>query len=231
MRRPPAAVGDPSPTWPLVHASRRITDDVGACRPFNACKSGRGTRHHAGEDLPAPRLTMVRAPESGVVVVVDPSWYEGTGLLLLQTDTGIVLNLGEIEPGSEREFGIVEGSRVVKGQGVARVGWHDMLHFEAYVDGTRATSQWRLGTAPPATLLDPVPYLRLAASTPATPATPTRPTTPTTPTRPTPAVYIDPEPVVVPPRSGSSSGSSAAPLLAVLAAFALAGSRRRRRAA
>jgi murein DD-endopeptidase MepM/ murein hydrolase activator NlpD len=160
--------------------------------------------------LNAPRYTLIVAPEAGEVVEVRPRWYSGTGLLLLQTDSGPVLNLGEIEPDSQVEFGIEEGSRVVKGQPLARVGWHDQLHFEAYVDGTRATAQWRLGDPPPPSLLDPVPYLRLAAAA-TKPTVHPRPTTPTTPTMPTP---LDPEPL---PRSSAGGGL----LLAVVAALAL----------
>jgi murein DD-endopeptidase MepM/ murein hydrolase activator NlpD len=211
-------VGSSSPAWPLASTSRRVSDDVGACRPVGACSAGRGERHHAGEDLVAPRGTLVLAPEAGEVVEVRPSWYEGTGMMLLQTDTGPVFNLGEIEPDSEREFGIVVGSRVVRGQPVARVGWHKMLHFEAYRDGTRTTSQWLLGSRPPASLLDPVPYLELAASSSATP----RPTPRPTPA--TPAVYPtlpDPEPVA--PRPSSSSSSGAGLLLAFAAALAFTG--------
>ena len=161
--RPPIAFGDPSPAWPLDDAARTITDDLGDCRPRAACARGMGRRNHAGEDLPAPRFTVVRAPEAGTIVVARPRWYEGTGLLLLQTDTGLVINLGEIEPDSEREFKIAVGSRVAKAQDLARVGRHGMIHFETYVDRTRLTSQWLAGEPAPATLLDPIPYLRLAA--------------------------------------------------------------------
>lgn len=186
MDRPPPAVGDPSPAWPLAGTtSRKVSDDIGKCRPVKACKSGHGTRHHAGEDLSAPRGTVILAPEAGEVVVVRPSWYEGTGLVLLQSDSGPVFNLGEIEPGSEAEFGIAVGSRVLKSQPLARVGRHKMLHFEAYVEGTRATSQWPIGEPPPPSLLDPVPYLALASGRPKPPTPTPDPTPPTNPNYPT----------------------------------------------
>lgn len=225
MRRPPPAVGDASPAWPLAHDEpRTLTDDLGDCRPVKACKLGRGTRHHAGEDLPAARGTIIVAPEAGEVVTVRPSWYSGTGLLMLQTDTGIVLNLGEIEPHSESEFGIVEGSRVLKGQPVARVGWHKMLHFEAYRDGTTETAQWDLGRDPPPSLLDPIPYLRDAARFGrATPTPPPAPAPVIVPTH-----VIDPEPIApTNPNAPSSGGGGGGVLIAVLAALAFASSRRR----
>lgn len=226
MRRPPPAVGDVSPAWPLAHDEpRTLTDDLGDCRPVKACRAGHGERHHAGEDLTAARGTIIVAPEAGEVVTVRPKWYHGTGLLMLQTDTGIVLNLGEIEPNSEDEFGIVVGSRVLKGQPVARVGWHKMLHFEAYRDGTTETAQWDFGRDPPPSLLDPIPYLRAAASSGSTPPAP--------PPRIVPEPeHVDPEPI--PPRDPNappSSGIGGGVLVAFLAALALAGSRRRRRAA
>lgn len=176
VQLPPEAVGSADAVWPLRHPARKVSDDIGACRRVKDCKLGRGTRHHAGEDLPAPRGTVVLAPESGVVLDVRPEWYEGSGLVLLALDSGIVVNLGEIEPHSET---VVPGDRVVAGQAVAKVGRHNQLHFETYAGGTRATAQWPMGEAPPAELLDPVPYLRRIAGvvddggsddTPATPS-------------------------------------------------------------
>jgi murein DD-endopeptidase MepM/ murein hydrolase activator NlpD len=220
MRRPPPAVGDPSPAWPLLDPARGITDDLGDCRPVKACKAGHGERHHAGEDLPAARGTIIVAPEAGEVIEVRPSWYHGTGLLLLQTDTGVVINLGEIEPHSEEDFGIVNGSRVVKGQQVARVGWHKMLHFETYKKGTRDTAQWDIGTDPPPSLLDPIPYLRAAKSAGAAPPPPR--------VEPGP---VEPEPIPVDPnRPRSSSGGGGLGLVALLA-LGIGVTRRRRRAA
>lgn len=160
--RPKPAIGDPSPAWPLLSSSRRVTDDLGNCRPVSLCKQGKGERKHAGEDLLAPQGTVIVAPESGTVVDVRPSWYEGSGLVLLQTDSGIVLNLGEVEPHSYDEFGISDGTRVVKGQKLARVGRHNQLHFEAYVNGTRTTHRWPANEPPPSALLDPIPYLLAA---------------------------------------------------------------------
>lgn len=160
--RPAAAVGDPSPAWPLLTSSRRVTDDLGNCRPVDLCKQGKGERKHAGEDLLAPQGTVIVAPESGVVIDARASWYEGSGLVLLQTDSGIVINLGEVEPHSYEDFGVKDGTRVTKGQKVARVGRHNQLHFETYVNGTKQTSRWMANEPPPSSLLDPIPYLLAA---------------------------------------------------------------------
>jgi len=142
-----------------------VSDDIGACRPLALCVLGRGERAHAGEDLRAPRGTTIRATEAGTVVHVSRDWYKGSGVLLLQTDTGPVFAFGEIEPDSERTWGIAEGTRVERGDSIATVGRHNQLHFEAYIEGTTRTARWPLGGPPPASLLDPVPYLRLAAET------------------------------------------------------------------
>lgn len=163
-KRPPKVEGDAAPQWPLQgDAARKITDDVGNCRPRRACVQGRPERHHAGEDLLAPRGTVIVATEDGELVKLDPEWYDGSGSVLLQTDSGPVINFGEVEPNSWEEFGHVEGAHVSKGDPIARVGRHRQLHFEMYANNTRKTSRWMWGKAPPASLRDPVPYLRLAA--------------------------------------------------------------------
>ena len=150
------AKGDPSPAWPLDDASRKITTDFGDDRDG-------GVRKHVGEDLIADRGTLIRATESGVVVEARDTWYEGSGVLLVQTDSGIVIAYGEIEPGSFAEVGVAEGSRVERGDPLARVGRHHQLHFETYVKGTKQTHRWMAGEAPPASILDPTLYLRAAA--------------------------------------------------------------------
>lgn len=160
----PVAVGNAAPLWPLDLVGRRVvSDDLGECRPRGPCSRGIFRRHHAGEDLRAPRGTIVLATEPGEVIVADDDWYEGSGALLVATDSGIVLNFGEVEPGSWRALGVDVGTRVGAGQAIARVGRHHQLHFEAYREGTRTTSQWVFGAPAPTSLLDPVPYLEVAA--------------------------------------------------------------------
>lgn len=150
------ARGIASPAWPLDDAARKLTGDFGDSRDG-------GSRIHVAEDLVAKRGTKILATEPGVVVEARDTWYEGSGVLLLQTDSGIVIAFGEIEPGSFDELGVGEGTRVERGQGIARVGRHYQLHFETYTKGTRATSRWMKGEAPPKNLLDPLAYLRAAA--------------------------------------------------------------------
>ncbi len=95
----PMAVGDPAPAWPLANHRRVITGDFGDRR-----EGERGgviaERVHVAEDLPAPRGTMVFAPEAGRVVDVLDEFYKGSGYVLVQGDSGLVYVLGEIEPGS-----------------------------------------------------------------------------------------------------------------------------------
>ncbi len=158
-----------SPAWPLQGTSNRaVSTDFGDGRPWNAKHP---SRHHAGEDLKAPEGTVLVATEPGQVVLVDSNWYDrelddGTvlvaGALMLQLDSGVVVNYGEIKPGSPSDFGIYKGVRVAKGQPIARVGFTDMVHFETYRQGTKRTYQWAWGGAPPPALLDPTKYLQAA---------------------------------------------------------------------
>lgn len=155
------AKGDPSPTWPLATSSRRITGDFGDPRVGTAESERPGApRIHVAEDLPAPQGTAIFAPEAGRVVDVRPTFYKGSGLVLVQGDSGLVYVLGEIDPESPM---VSRGDRVAKGQAVARVGRHNQLHFETYRAGTRTTSKWWAGEAAPPSLLDPTDYLRAAA--------------------------------------------------------------------
>lgn len=180
MIRPPAPSPIGSPLWPIASTDRKVTDDIGDCRPLAACKSGGGTRQHAGEDLPATPGTPIVAVDDGQIVRVFVGWYKGTDALLLQTDTGPVINYGEIEAGSTAALGLGPGSRVRRGQTIGAVGPFDHLHIEAYASGTRLTHQWPIGTAPPAALRDVVPYLLAAggvrsssgSSKPSTPSSP-----------------------------------------------------------
>lgn len=147
------------PVWPLATLSRTVSTDFGDPRPFG---SPNPTRHHAGEDLRAPRGTVVYAPEAGAIVKVLPTWYKSktgkciAGALLLET-SHFVLNLGEVE--GWQEFGIQVGSVVLRGGPVARVGCTGMLHFEVYKKGTRRTHRWPWKGSQPEPLIDPTDYL------------------------------------------------------------------------
>lgn len=165
----PMAVGEPSPVWPLPEQATDVP--TSGSRRFGASRKG-GARFHGGIDLDAPERALVVAPESGTLV----NKYKFNGprafALLLQTDSGIVINLGEVAPSSWREFGLDVGrlgSWVDRGDSVARVGVNPngstMLHFETYTRGTRANQQWFPGQDPPPRLLDPTNYLLEAAGT------------------------------------------------------------------
>ncbi len=129
-------------------------------------------RVHVGVDLFADPGDVVMTPESGEVIAALP-FYKGTGAVYVLTDSGIVVNLGEIALGSWKDFGIGSGvdlgTRVLAGQPVARVGKSDdgshMLHVETYAADVTTDEirqgrlRWIAGNDPPAKLLDPTRYL------------------------------------------------------------------------
>lgn len=169
----PYARGIEAPLWPLrddrrsatpraAWARGRVSADFGDPRPYG---SSSPSRHHAGEDLRAPRGSVVVASERGRVTAIDDEWYAGTGALLVAFDSGITANFGEVEPGSPLELGLAVGTVVERGQEIARVGRTEMLHFELYSGDRRRTWQWPWLGAAPAELLDPTQYLDAAART------------------------------------------------------------------
>ena len=160
----PYGFGSPSATWPLEAAKRVVSSDFGEAR---------GGKVHVGEDLRAPRGSVLVATEDATVV----GWQTFNGpnayALLLETFTGPVLLYGEVEPNSWEEFRghdgrpLHKGSIVDRGRPIARVGinpggWTG-LHFEMYLRSTRRNYQWFEGQPPPAQLLDPTRYLEAAA--------------------------------------------------------------------
>jgi Peptidase family M23 len=154
----PAAEGAQSPVWPLPDVTlRRWT--------FGASRGG-GSRRHAGVDLYARRGSVVLAPEAGEIVATQRFNGPNAVALLIQTDTGPVILLGEVEPRSWQQFGLSRGSRVDAGQPVATVGINpggsQMLHLEMYRDGTRKNHRWYAGQEAPDELLDPTGYLQSA---------------------------------------------------------------------
>lgn len=219
VARPPLAAGDPAPVWPLLDLRPRFAPDS-----FMRSRGG-GKRLHAGIDLPAPRGTVVVAPESGRIL--KPQTFNGPhahALLVVADSTGIVINLGEVEPGSWDEFGIGKGSPVFQGQPVARVGINpgggEMLHFETYRPGTRKTSSWSVGQPAPPELLDPTDYILRAAARPVTsdgvmygPAPPPGPSPAPAPS-PAPSPWPSPAPA---PSPASSSSSWLVPIVIGLA--------------
>ena len=154
----PMAQGARSPVWPLPAVTRRRWT-------FGASRAN-GKRHHAGVDLYAPRGSVVLSPESGTIIAFQPFNGPHAVAMLIQTDTGPVILLGEIEPSSWTEFGLGRGSRVEAGQEVARLGINpggsQMLHYEMYREGTTRNARWYTGKPPPSNLLNPTEYLQRA---------------------------------------------------------------------
>lgn len=161
------AIGIPNPAWPLPGVDATV-DGFGSSRGPN--------KLHPAIDLHAPEGTLVVATEPGVVVNIVRGWdnvykkgelVEGnTARMLVQGDSGLVVNYAAIGIDSWDEMGLREGDRVVKGQAIARVGRYpsgaQMLHFETYRSGTRDNLKWFKDQPPPDELLDPTNYLERA---------------------------------------------------------------------
>ena len=177
----PFAEGGGRPLWPVAtNAKRKLQvsyQDVRNLwhgrwgREFGATRTSKKTgarRTHAGVDLFADPGDVVVATEPGEVIAALP-FYAGTGALYLKTDSGLILNYGEIEEGSWRKYDVHVGKRVEAGDRLARVGASDtgshMLHFETYEPDVtlqeirRGEMQWRKGDSAPGGLLDPTRYL------------------------------------------------------------------------
>jgi murein DD-endopeptidase MepM/ murein hydrolase activator NlpD len=157
----PFAAGDPRPAWPLPATAPSV--DVRDSREFGAPRR-HGQRVHVGLDLGSTQGEPVIATEAGRVVAIQgPTWAGETpsAAVLIETDTGIVVALCEVEPSTVR---VAKGDRVAKGQRIGEVGPTRMLHLETYRAGTRSTAQWWAGSPPPAELLDPTAYVQAAAT-------------------------------------------------------------------
>lgn len=164
------------PVWPIQtnHPERGLvsyTDTSGDvhgnwARRFAAPRDG---RKHAGVDLYGYNGDPVLAIADGTIVNAQ-TFHLGTDALLVEHD-GLVALYGEVERGSWHDFGVQEGSRVRKGDPIARIGCMQgtpsnctshMLHFETYAPGTRQNLQWHGSASPPA-LRDPTIVLLAAA--------------------------------------------------------------------
>lgn len=154
----PMATGVQSPVWPLPDVTRKRWT-------FGASRS-QGKRRHAGVDLYAVRGSVVLAPEAGLVIRSQRFNGPRAHALLIQLDSGPVVLLGEVEPGSWLKYNAGPGARVQAGQPVADVGINprgdQMLHYEMYTPGTRKNHRWYTGQQPPANLLNPTQYLKSA---------------------------------------------------------------------
>lgn len=118
-------------------------------------------RYHVGVDLWGEAGDIIVACENGTLV----SHYHFTSnvdALFEQCDSGLVINYGEVKPGSWLEFGVQTGSTVKAGQPIARVGKmtnSSMCHFETYVRGTQANQRYFKSGKAPSKLLNPTQYL------------------------------------------------------------------------
>ena len=167
----PFAVGDPSPAWPIITTNQRkwvvsYRADGGnivgnGARRFMA---DRGGQFHAGIDLYGNPGDMIVAMESGTIVNYY-HFFHGSYCLIVQCDSGLVINYGEVAKNSWKEFGLSKGSRVKKGKAIARVGLMSggshMLHFETYTKGV--THNIRIfSTRPDSKFRNPGEYLLIA---------------------------------------------------------------------
>jgi murein DD-endopeptidase MepM/ murein hydrolase activator NlpD len=173
----PFAELDDEPVWPIAtnHPQRgqvAYTDESGDvhgnwARQFHVPREG--DRWHVGIDLYSYAGDPVLAIADGTVVATQ-TFHLGTDAILVEHD-GMVALYGEVKPNSWKEFGVGVGSRVRRGDPIARIGCmvgtmdhceSQMLHFESYVPGTRQNHQWH-GSTPPSELRDPTVVLLAAA--------------------------------------------------------------------
>ncbi len=154
----PFAEGDPEPMWPIPETTNpkqmlvnyRATNGVivgNGSRRFLATRKVKDkktgeikNRLHVGHDVTGNPGDTIVACEDGVIVNIY-FFYHSTWCVIVQCDSGLVINYGEVRKGSWEEFGLDVGSRVSKGQPIAKVGLMDlgghMLHFETYTQGVK----------------------------------------------------------------------------------------------
>ncbi len=176
----PFARGATKPMWPIDMGSKHHRKlevpykDVEGKWHGNmarAFRASRGSRYHVGCDLYAHAGDVVLAPEAGEIVRTQ-SFKDGTHAMMLQTNSGVNILLGEIEKGSWNDFNVGKGSRVVRGQPVAVVGLQDsnpnepgvqggahMLHIELYKCCPDRNIRWSKHETPSELILDPTDYL------------------------------------------------------------------------
>lgn len=175
--------------WPIVtkHPSRLVTSYKGQAGWYGysgrAFKSKRededgAVRLHAGVDLFGNEGDLVMAPENGDVLTILP-FHHGTWAVYIITKDRRVINLGEIEKDSWKEFKVSPNISIKKGDGVGRIGRQKygstMIHFEMY-DAYNLTNdeiiqkirnsefRWISEQDVPKYLYDPTAYLLKAAS-------------------------------------------------------------------
>lgn len=168
----PFAAGNSRPLWPIVTNHKKkfvvsyktITGSYSgnSSRRFMANRKG-GSKYHAGVDLYGYPGDPILAMESGTIVN-HYYFYHGTYALFVQCDSGLVINYSEVKNKSWSEFGLSTGSKVKKGQPIARVGQMSggshMCHLETYMPPTSKNQQYRGGDT--RQILNPSYYLLLA---------------------------------------------------------------------
>lgn len=207
--------------------------DSGSFGSPRGSKRGK-TKLHAGADLGAPEGTPVLAMDSGRVVFAWNGWDNmdaqgndvgNTAQLMVQNDDGRVVNYAAVGKDSWLEFGINKGSRVEKGEPIARVGRYPgggtMLHLETYTEGTRRNAKWYAGQGQPSQMLDPMPYVQASISN-VSPPLPVPPAPePWRPPAPAPAPAPAPRPAPAPAPAQAGGGGVLA--LVAIAFVMLAG--------
>ncbi len=164
----PFGAGDPFPAWPTItnHSKKFVisyrsqSGIIGnGSRRFLTLRGGTG--YHVGLDLYGRPDDPIVAMENGTVVN-HYHFYHGSYALIVQCDSGLVINYGEVKKNSWKEFGLGTGSKVQKGHAIARVGLMSggshMLHFETYMPPTKANKRLQEGRNP-GPLLNPTYYL------------------------------------------------------------------------
>lgn len=175
------AIGSATPIWPIRSGHPRRLDvsykdvrDKWHGKWGRHFRAPRGSRYHSGVDLFANDKDLVVAMEDGKIVAILP-FYHGNWAIYQLTDSGLLINYGEIANKSWMPFRLQLNQRVTQGQAIARLEPMQedvMLHFEAYDPGDdvketiqrirRGGMQWHKDKGTPKGLLDPTRYLLAA---------------------------------------------------------------------
>jgi len=165
----PFGAGISTPAWPTItnHSKkfvvsyRTVSGSIvgNGARRFMTDRNG-GGKYHVGIDLYGNPGDPIVAMENGTIVN-HYHFYHGSYALIVQCDSGLVINYGEVKKNSWEEFGLGEGSRVKKGRAIARVGLMSggshMLHFETFMPPTESNKKYHGGDSGP--ILNPTYYL------------------------------------------------------------------------
>lgn len=190
----PFAEGVSAPAWPVLTAHPRDLQvsyvdarekwhgkwgrEFGASRESRNKKTGEVVeRRHAGVDLFAEEGDEVVAMEDGIVAAILP-FHHGAWAIYVLNDTGDLVNYGEVDKGSWWRYGVHAGTRVTRGQKIARLGkmrTDTMLHVETFdpegdvdaliQDIRNRRLRWQRDAPAPGKLLDPTAYLLEAQKT------------------------------------------------------------------